>query len=101
MKYTIKEVSNIIGGEVVGNKNLYITGVSSIENAEEGDISFIKNERFVSKALETKASAVVSHRPIEETKKTLIIVDDPFSSFIKLLKVISDKKQQQPQDHMP
>ncbi len=96
MKYTIKQISNIIGGKVSGNDNLCITGVSSIENAEEGDISFIKDEKFVNKALKTKASAVVSHRPIEETKKTLIIVDDPFFSFIKLLKVISDKKQQQP-----
>ncbi len=96
MKYTIKEVSNIIGGEVAGNENLCVTGVSSIENAEEGDISFIKNERFISKAIKSRASAVVSHRPIEETNKTLIIVDDPFLSFIKLLKVISDKKQQQP-----
>ncbi len=101
MKYTIKEVSNIIGGKVVGNEDLCITGVSSIENAEEGDISFIKNERFVSKALQTKASAVVSHRPIDETKKTLIIVDDPFFSFIKLLKVISDIKQQQPRTVHP
>ncbi len=96
MKYTIKEVSNIIGGEVAGNEDLCITGVSSIENAEEVDISFIKNERFIIKAIESRASAVVSHRPIEETDKTLIIVDDPFLSFIKLLKVISDKKQQQP-----
>ncbi len=101
MKYTIKEVSSIIGGEVVGNDGLCITGVSSIENAEEGDISFIKNERFISKALNTKASAVVTHRPIEETDKTLIIVDDPFFSFIKLLQVISDKKQQRPRDIHP
>ncbi len=101
MKYTIKQICDIIGGKVVGNEDLCITGVSSIENAKEGDISFIKNERFVSKALKTEAYAVVSHRPIEETKKTLIIVDDPFSSFIKLLKVISDKKQQQPQSIHP
>lgn len=101
MKYTIKEVSSIIGGEVVGNDGLCITGVSSIENAEEGDISFIKNEKFISKALNTKASAVVTHRPIDETDKTLIIVDDPFFSFIKLLQVISDKKQQRPRDIHP
>lgn len=101
MKYTIKQISEIIDGKVLGDDNLCITGVSSIENAVEGDISFIKNERFVSKVLDTKASAVVSHRPIEETQKTLIIVDKPFLSFIKLLKVISDNKQQQPRDIHP
>lgn len=101
MKYTIKQIREIIGGEVSGNDSLCITGVSSIENAGEGDISFIKSERFVSKVLQTKASAIVTHRPIEETSKTLIIVDNPFVAFIKLLKVISDKKQQQPRNIHP
>ena len=101
MEYTIKQISKIIGGKVLGDDNLIISGVSSIENAEEGDISFIKNERFVSKVLQTKASAVVSHRPIEEAGKTLVVVDNPFLSFIKLLKVISDEKQQQPRTIHP
>ncbi len=101
MEYTIQQISKIIGGRVLGDDNLIISGVSSIENAEEGDISFIKNERFVSKVLETKASAIVSHRPIEETGKTIIIVDDPFPAFIKLLKIISDEKQQQPRTIHP
>jgi len=101
MEFTIKQISKIIDGKILGNDDLRITGVSSIENAEEGDISFIKNERFVSKVLQTKASAVVSHRPIEETKKTLIITDNPFFAFIKLLKIISDEKQQQPRTIHP
>ena len=101
MEFTIKQIQEIIGGKVLGDENLIITGVSSIENSDEGDISFIKNEKFVSKVLETKASAVVSHRPIEETKKTLIIVDNPFPAFIKLLKVISDQKQQRPRTIHP
>ncbi len=96
MEYTIQQISKIIGGRIRGDENLIISGVSSIENAGEGDISFIKNESFVSKLLQTKASAIVSHRPIEETRKTLIIVDNPFTAFIKLLKIISDEKQQQP-----
>ena len=101
MEFTIKQISNIIDGKILGNDNLRITGVASIENADDGDISFIKNERFVSKVLKTKASAIVSHRPIEETKKTLIIVDNPFPAFLKLLKIISDQKQQQPRTIHP
>ena len=101
MEFTIKQISNIIDGKILGNDNLRITGVASIENADDGDISFIKNERFVSKVLKTKASAIVSHRPIEEAKKTFIIVDNPFPAFLKLLKIISDQKQQQPRTIHP
>ncbi len=101
MEFTIKQINEIIGGKISGDDNLCITGVSSIENAEEGDISFIKNESLVSKMLHTNASAIVSHRLIEETKKTLIIVENPFLAFIKLLKVISDQKQLRPRDIHP
>ena len=101
MEYTIKQISEIIGGKISGDENLSITGVSSIENAVEGDISFIKNENFVSKVADTNASAVVTHRVIEETKNTLIIVDNPFLAFIELLKVISDQKKQRPRDIHP
>ncbi len=98
MEYTVKQISKITGGQVLGDETLIVTGVSSIENACEGEISFIKNEKFVYKALETNASAIVTHRPISETKKTLIVVENPFLSFTKLLNVISTQKQTQPRN---
>ncbi len=101
MEYTIKQISKIIGGKVLGDNTLLITGVSSIENADEGEISFIKNEKFVNKVLETNASAIVTHRPIKETKKTLIVVDNPFLSFVKFLNVISTQKHIQPRNIHP
>ena len=96
MKFTLKQINKIIDGKLHGNDNLLITGVSSIENSKEGDITFIKDERFVNRILKTEASAVVVHRPIKETDKALIIVDNPFLAFIKLLKLVSDQKLSQP-----
>lgn len=96
MKFTLKQINKIINGKLHGNGNLLITGVSSIENSKKGDITFIKDERFVDKILKTEASAIVVHRAIEQTKKPLIIVSHPFLAFIELLKLISDQKQSQP-----
>ena len=96
MKFTLKQINKIIGGKLHGNDNLLITGVSSIENSKKGDITFIKDEGFVNRILKTEASAVVVHRPIKETDKALIIVDNPFLAFIKLLKLVSDQKLSQP-----
>lgn len=96
MKFTLKQISKIIDGKLYGNENLLITGVSSIENSKKGDITFIKDERFVNRILKTKASAIVVHRPIKETNKSLIIVDNPFLAFIKLLELVSAQKQSQP-----
>ncbi len=96
MKFTLKQINKIIDGKLHGNDNLLITGVSSIENSKKGDITFIKDERFVNRILKAEASAVVSHRSIKETDKALIIVDNPFLAFIKLLKLVSDQKLSQP-----
>jgi UDP-3-O-[3-hydroxymyristoyl] glucosamine N-acyltransferase len=96
MKFTLKQINKIIDGKLYGNENLLITGVSSIENSRKGDITFIKDERFVNRILKTEASAIVVHRSIKETNKSLIIVDNPFLAFIKLLKLVSAQKQSQP-----
>jgi len=95
MKFTLKQINKIIGGKILGNSGLIITGVSSIENSQKGDITFIKDEKFVNKAFKTKASAIVVSGAIDQTKKSLIIVDQPFLAFTRLLKVISDRKQSQ------
>jgi UDP-3-O-[3-hydroxymyristoyl] glucosamine N-acyltransferase len=96
MKFTLKQINKIIKGKLHGNGNLLITGVSSIENSNKGDITFIKDERFVNRIPKTEASAIVAHRLVKETNKALIIVDNPFLAFINLLKLVSDQKQSQP-----
>ncbi len=101
MEFTLNQINKIIGGKLQGDANLVITGVSSIENSKDGDITFIKDENYIKKALHTKASAIVAHKTIEQINKSLIIVDNPFLSFIKLLRVISDQKQTQTQTIHP
>ena len=101
MEFTLNQINKIIGGKLQGDANLVITGVSSIENSKDGDITFIKDENYIKKALKTKASAIVAHKTIEQINKSLIIVDNPFLSFIKLLRVISDQKQTQTQTIHP
>ena len=96
MEFTLNQINKIIGGQLQGDGDLFITGVASIDNSKKGNITFIKNEKFVNKVFQTQASAIVVHRPIKETDKALIIVDNPFLSFTKLLKFILEQKQSRP-----
>ena len=95
MEFTLKKINQIIDGRLIGNQDTLITGVSSIDLAKKGDISFIKDESLIHKVLETNASAVVVHRPVEETEKALIIVEKPFLAFTKFLQIVSDQKKSQ------
>lgn len=95
MDYTLSQIQSIIGGKLIGDDNLRITGVGGIDNATIGDITFVKDETYVDKIQKTEASAVVVHRRIDGVKKPLgfIVVDNPFLAFTKLLTVISSEKQ--------
>ncbi|GJQ60063.1 MAG: UDP-3-O-(3-hydroxymyristoyl)glucosamine N-acyltransferase [Candidatus Scalindua sp. AMX11] len=95
MKFNLQQINEIIDGKLFGDGNIVITGVSSIGQSKEGDISFIKDESLINEIYKTKASAVVVHRPIKDTKKPLIITKNPFLAFTKFLQVVSDQNRSQ------
>ena len=67
-KYTIKFISEYIDASIVGDADLEIHEIASIENAQEGSITFLSNPSY-SKLLEkTNASAVI----LKENIKTNI-----------------------------
>ncbi len=95
MKYTLQQINDIIAGELLGSGKTPITGVSSIDQSKEGDISFIKDESLIDKIYKTKASAIVVHRQINDIEKPLIVTKNPFLAFTKFLQVVSDQKKTQ------
>lgn len=96
MEYTLSQICSITGGRLVGDGSVRITGVGSLEGARPGDISFVKEEGLVKKALNTRASALLSHRDIPELARPLIISDNPFVAFVRLLEVVAKEKVRQP-----
>jgi UDP-3-O-[3-hydroxymyristoyl] glucosamine N-acyltransferase len=60
MRKTLKEIAQLIDGEVVGDSGIVITGISGIREAEEGDLSFLANPRYAPLMEITKAAAVIT-----------------------------------------
>ena len=56
-KMTLEELAACLGATVVGDGNTVITGVAGIEEAREGDVTFVANPRYRGKLLSTCASA--------------------------------------------
>ena len=44
--YSLKELAEIVGGEVVGDPSIVISGVAGIREAESGEITFIANPKY-------------------------------------------------------
>ncbi len=49
MKMTLKEIARILGGTVIGQDDVVIENIMSIEEAKEGDLTFIANKKYFKK----------------------------------------------------
>jgi len=47
MEKTLKELADYLGGEVIGDENIKIKGVMTIDEAREGYITFVSNIKYL------------------------------------------------------
>jgi UDP-3-O-[3-hydroxymyristoyl] glucosamine N-acyltransferase len=87
MEMTLKEISRILGGTVIGQDDVIIKNIMSIEEANEGDLTFIANKKYLKKMKLTQASAILAPPQTVAEGKNLIIVTDPYASMGKLLMI--------------
>ena len=85
MRKTLKEIAELIDGEVVGNGSTVITGVSGIKEAHEGDITFVANPKYFPLIEKTGASAIITSRDVKTAPKPIIRTDNPSLAFAKLI----------------
>ncbi|MFA5059627.1 MAG: UDP-3-O-(3-hydroxymyristoyl)glucosamine N-acyltransferase [Candidatus Omnitrophota bacterium] len=95
MRKTLGEIAKLVKGEVVGDKNIVVTGLCGIKEAQEGDLTFIANPKYFSLIGTTKASAILAPRSTEKTSKPLILVDNPSLAFTKILSACVDLPKSQ------
>jgi UDP-3-O-[3-hydroxymyristoyl] glucosamine N-acyltransferase len=101
MKFSAKQIAELLNGTVEGNENTMVSSLSKIEEGKQGSLSFLSNTAYTNYVYDTDASVVIlKHsvtldRPIKPTL-TLIRVEDPYGSFAKLLEmyyaISQDKK---------
>lgn len=88
MLLKLAEIAAKIGGEVTGNGEVEIRGVSKIEDAREGEITFLANPKYFKFLKQTKASAVIV--PMEVTEvvgKPLLHTKNPYYAFLKTVNI--------------
>lgn len=51
MEKTLQELSEYVGGTVIGDPSIKIRGVMGIDDAQEGYITFISNDKYIKKSI--------------------------------------------------
>lgn len=83
--YTLKEVSQILQCQFIGDEYFPIKGTNEIHVVREGDIVFVDHPKYYDKALHSAASVVLINKIVDCPEgKALLISEDPFRDFNKL-----------------
>lgn len=93
MEFTAGQISQMLGGEVVGNDNVVVNTLCKIEEGIEKGMSFLSNPKYEHYIYDTKASVVIvnkSFEPEKEIKTTIIKVDDAYACFAKVLDIYNE-----------
>jgi UDP-3-O-[3-hydroxymyristoyl] glucosamine N-acyltransferase len=82
--YTLAELAALVGGSVEGDPQLVITGVSGLQEAQSGEITFVAQQKYLRLLKTAKASAVILDRAMPADRPA-IRVDQPYRAFATLL----------------
>ena len=84
MSYTLKELAERINGKVIGDETLCITGINSLQEARNNEISFFTDDRYRNALTNTKAGALIASQIIEDYSGSLIITSNPNLAYAKV-----------------
>ncbi|MBT1687916.1 UDP-3-O-(3-hydroxymyristoyl)glucosamine N-acyltransferase [Dawidia soli] len=88
MEFTINQIAAMLSGEVRGDGQEKINMLAKIQDAKKGQLAFLSNPKYEQYIYTTQATAVIVKKdfvPRKEVSSSLILVDDPYSSFTALL----------------
>ncbi len=84
----LRDIAILLKAELVGDPERDIVRVAKIEEAVEGDLTFLANPKYARYLGETRASAVIVGKTIvlppgrSAAELALLRVDDPYASFV-------------------
>ncbi|UCG34986.1 MAG: UDP-3-O-(3-hydroxymyristoyl)glucosamine N-acyltransferase [Candidatus Omnitrophota bacterium] len=97
MKLTLREIATLVNGELVGDPDIVITGISGIKEAKKGDITFLANSKYARLMETTKASAIITSREISNSSKPLLRTDNPSLAFARVVNLVASSYAKHPQ----
>lgn len=88
MEFTVDQIAAMLGGQLKGDGSEKVNMLAKIQDAQKGQIAFLSNPKYEHYIYSTQASAVIVKKdfvPKKDIQSSLILVDDPYSSFTALL----------------
>lgn len=96
MDLSVKEIAALVGGTVIGDETVRITGLNGIKEARPGEICFVRDGRYAAFLEESQASAVLMEKAPEGLAIPCVEVGAPDLAFAQLLQHCEQEQLQHP-----
>ncbi len=80
----LKEIADLVEGEVTGDDQIMITGINSLEEASQGQISFYADPRYRERLKKTNASALLVSKVTDLYAGPQVVVSSPALAYAKV-----------------
>ncbi|MDQ6610428.1 MAG: UDP-3-O-(3-hydroxymyristoyl)glucosamine N-acyltransferase [Bacteroidota bacterium] len=98
MEFTAAQISVLLQGKLEGNANATVSSFGKIEDALEGQLTFLANPKYEEYLYSTNASIAIINEGYElrePVKPTLVRVQDAYTGFAQLLSKYQEMVTQQ------
>lgn len=83
--FTLGRIAELLDCQLSGNAAIEITGVSTIEKAGPGEITFLANMKYAPKVKGTRAAAVIAAQPVKDIAAATLVSTNPYFDFARVL----------------
>lgn len=84
LEITLEKIGEIVGGTVIGDKRVVITGINSLDAASPSEISFFTDRRYEDRLHKTKAGAILISRETRSFEGPQVVVSNPKFAYPKV-----------------
>jgi len=89
MDISLRELAALVGGKVIGDPAAKVSGLGSLDDAVEGQITFLSNPKLLAKVAKTRATAVILPVGVDSFGRNVIETANPYLAFAKVLTLFS------------
>lgn len=91
---TLSEIAVFLGGRISGNGGILIERIRAIDDAGEGDLTFVANSKYRKRMETTGASAILVASETACAGKNLLIVEEPYVALGRLLALFHPEEEE-------
>jgi UDP-3-O-[3-hydroxymyristoyl] glucosamine N-acyltransferase len=95
----VSELATHVGGRVVGDGSIAITRIANLENAREGEIAYVEDEKFFEAANQSRASCLIVPTGAAVEARCRIEVANPKLAFALIAEILLPPKRREPAVH--